>query len=245
MVEKLLNQRSFYGLSKKEKLLLEVINSSVTFSYDDLQRICPINNLHNTLKQMKKKGIISTVKKGVYYLTESENIYEIVSESFSPCYISFWTALSYYGFTEQQIFSVQIVTTNDEKTRKVSKYKIIPIKFKPERFFGYLKIDNFSIAEKEKALIDSLAFPEKAGGIKEVAKCLSNAWPELNKKSFIQYLSRFDNNSLNARVGYILEELQLKNINMPLPNTYVKLNKRNPNNGIYNKKWRLIVNDSL
>ena len=61
----------------------------------------------------------------------------------------------------------------------------------------------------------------------------------------MDYLTRFDNKSLNSRMGYILEELSIKNIKVPLPNTYIRLNNEKPKNNIKNKRWRIIINDDI
>ena len=94
-------------------------------------------------------------------------------------------------------------------------------------------------------MIDAFAYPKKAGGFHEVLKCLKNGWKELDEKVFLKYLLKFNNVSLNAKIGYILEELNLKNIKVSLPSAYVRLNNEKPMNKTKNKKWRIIINDDV
>jgi predicted transcriptional regulator of viral defense system len=77
----------------------------------------------------------------------------------SPSYISFATALSYYGLTtqvQQNFFeSVSLYRTKiTEIDGNIFKYS----KIKEEFYFGFVKKDNFFIATPEKALVDSLYF---------------------------------------------------------------------------------------
>lgn len=240
-----------YSISKTEFLLLNKIRNErlVVFTPKEIMHLLSWKKqrIYNILQQLKNKNIIVSLKRNVYAVTETinEHIFQIAVESINPSYISFWTALSYYGFTEQQPKAIQVVTPKQYKAIILYEYKIIPTRFKKERFFGYKKSNNFVIAEKEKSIIDSLAYPEKAGGFHEVVKCLKNSWNELNKKIFLNYLHKFNNVVLNARIGYILEELKLKQIKAALPNTYIKLNNEKPITRVRNKKWRVIVNDDL
>ena len=189
--------------------------------------------------------MIKQLKRNCYTLKEylKEYLFQIATETIKPSYISFWTALSYYGFTEQQLVTIQLITI--KKQKNIENPKIITTKIKKERFFGYTKLNNFIIAEKEKAIIDSLAYPEKAGGLKEVIKCLKNAWPELNKKLFIRYLKNYNNKSLNARTGYILEQLRLKSIKVKIPETYILLDKNKSKKQKRSKKLRIIINNDI
>jgi len=251
IMKKLKQYTSNYSISKTEYLLLERIkNEKLTvFTPKELAYLLSWKKqrVQNILQQLKNKKIVSNVKRNIYIITETidEHIFQLAVETVSPSYISFWSALSYYGFTEQQPRVIQVVTPKQYKTIAINNYKIVPTQFKKERFFGYKKINHFTIAEKEKGIIDSLAYPEKAGGFHEVIKCLKNAWDKLNKKTFLDYLLKFNNSALNAKVGYVLEELNLKSIKVPLPNTYVKLNNEKPINQLKNKKWHIIINDNM
>lgn len=250
-MEKPKQYKSNYSISKTEYLLLEKIKNEnlIVFTPKELIHLLSWKKqkVHNILQQLKNKNIILNVKRNAYIITETvdEHIFQIAVETINPSYISFWSALSYYGFTEQQPKAIQVVTPKQYKALILNKYKIIPTRFKKERFFGYKKIDHFTIAEKEKCIIDSLAYPEKAGGFHEVIKCLKNSWKELNKNIFLEYLVKFNNSILNARVGYILEELGLKDVKLELPTSYVKLNREKPVTSVKNKKWRIIINERL
>lgn len=248
-MKKTLNKTTFYGISKNENELLKILEetNSYIFESNKIKRLTAWdkNKINNTLQQLKKKNQITSIKKNLYVVNN-----EIINNSFSisikitePSYISFWTALSFYNLTEQQPITIQTVTRKRNLNMNLNKIKIEATYFKKEHFFGYKKIDNFSIAEVEKALIDSFAYPEKAGGLKEVIKCLKNA--KIDEKLFLKYLNQFNNKSLNARIGYIYELIYNKTLKLSLPNTYVKLNKNNTITKNRNKKWMIIINEEI
>lgn len=200
-------------ISKNEAILLNAVNRFTVFTNEIIRRLTDWKDftIKNTLTALKKKELIIAIKRDHYVVKEKipENIFTIATTLTNPSYMSFWTALSYYGFTEQQVKTIQIISPKQFPNMKVLNFKIEATKFQSDRFYGY---NNLRIAEKEKALIDSLAFPDKAGGIDEVKKCLVYAWPEINKRRFKSYLKRFNNKSLIYKFYELEKKLNLKTV---------------------------------
>lgn len=246
---------NYKGVSASERCLLSLVNRNglAVFGVNEAARISGWNRrkVHNTLQSLEKKGFVLRLKRNAYTLKSlaEENAFRVATSVVTPSYLSFWSALSFYGFTEQQVSAIQLVSTRQERELKLADHRIQTTVFKPERFFGYERVNGFNIAEKEKALIDSLFQPEKSGGLSEVAKCLKNSWQELNKQRFFKYLLKFNSKSLNSRVGFLLEKLSLANgKGMLLKNRskgFVKLNPRLKKTSTYNKEWRIIVNQEI
>lgn len=246
---------SYKGISKTEQYILSVINryKLVVFDFNKIHRLSRLSRskLYNSLFSLKNKHILESIQKGKYLLKDKipGNEFMIANSLTSPSYISFWSALSYYGWTEQQIISIQLVSINQFKEFQFGTHKVEVITFASSRFYGYKYISNFSIATKEKAVIDSLSKFELVGGLQEFSKCLKNAWDELDKKTLINFLIRFKNRSMNSRFGFLIEKLNLKisenYINRLLDNCsvgFIKLEPSRPKSGNYNKKWKIIEN---
>lgn len=70
--------------------------------------------------------------------TTKDNISVIASNIYSPCYISFWYASYFLGYTEQIVNTVHIATTKIKREINFENYRIkfIPI----NEFFGFKKI---------------------------------------------------------------------------------------------------------
>ena len=209
--------------------------------------------IHNTLRSLQKKGRIIRVKRNCYAPERiiSENLFAIATESIKPSYISFWTALSYFGFTEQQVPMVQLVSTKQVAERKIRQHRIQVTTFKPKMFYGYKRIEGAVLAEKEKALVDSMYLPEKCGGLDEFTKCLINSWGQINHKKLRKYTIQFDNSSLVSRMGYLIETLELEKerfLKRLIPHKskgYILLSPGNHRILSHNSKWKIIVNHKV
>jgi len=248
---------NYSSISPLESHILNTItkNNIILFGVEEIKRLTKWNSnrVHNLLQSLEKKNYILRIKRNNYVITENinENIFRIATEVIEPSYISFWTALSYYGYTEQQIRTIQLVTTKQNKSFSILGFKINPTTFLIKRFFDYKKTDNFVIATPEKTFIDSLYQLDKCGGLEEYCKCLKNAWDKLNKKELVDGLILFDNKSMISRIGYIIDILSLKKtkhlekLKTNISKSPIKLDPNNKKSGPYNKKWNILVNHNI
>ncbi|MFH1439258.1 MAG: type IV toxin-antitoxin system AbiEi family antitoxin [Candidatus Woesearchaeota archaeon] len=252
-MEKANNQyKNYESISRLESELLGAVEMFVIFRLSTVKKITgwKYSRISNVLMNLKKKGIIKLLKKDYYVLTHKipEHIYTISTILTAPSYISLWSAASFYGYTEQQLIAIQVVSTKQYPKIKIGNYIIETTTIMPEKYFGYHNINNICIAEKERLVIDMLFKPNKAGGLEEVQKILKACWEELDENKIIRYLKKFNNKSLFNRLGYLLETLEIKNNikNKLLKNMskqYIKLNPYRKLNKQYNKKWMIIVNN--
>lgn len=246
---------NYTSVTSLESVLLQKITDHhlLVFGVDEIKRLThwDQHRIHNILQSLIKKNLITRIKRNNYVLTESlpDHIYTIATETITPSYISFWTALSYYGFTDQQLTAIQLVSTQQKKPMKISSFTIESTTFHIKRFFGYHKNqENITIATPEKTFIDSLYQIEKCGGLDEYCKALQNAWSSLNQQKLVSGLIRFQNKSIISRIGYIIDHLLLpktKYIDILEKNrsqTPVKLNPSKTKNDTINKKWNLFIN---
>lgn len=246
------NHKTYKSLSKAEAALLHAVGQHIVFSSFIAHRLTGWHRhaVRNALFSLRKKGIITLFRKNAYAVTGSipEQLFAIATAITNPSYISFWTACSYYGFTEQQVSSIQVVSPKQYRPIKVAGHTIEATTLKPEKWFGYRQAGHAAMAEQEKALIDCLYKPEKCGGMEELRKCLRNAWAGLDQQKMEGYLHRFNVKSVIARCGYLLDELHLPcqfrvYLLKSIPATYTKLNPSKKSIPKYNKRWRIIVND--
>ncbi len=244
--------KSYKALSRKEAQLLSVGEPLVVITPSTLQKLIrwKKSSVHNTLASLKKKGVLLQIKKGVLTLAEklSENLFAAATEAHIPSYISFWTAVSYYGWTEQQVQALQLVSTKQFPKNRLQQHLIEIVTVRPEKFFGYHRQGNFSIVEKEKLIVEMLSKPELCGGMEEIRKCLRAAWKEINEDLLYFYLLRWKNKSSIARLGYLLEELHLKHhlkngLLKNISRSYVCLNPAKGKSQKYNHRWKVNIND--
>ena len=236
-------------LSRLENEAYSKIKESglVVFSVNDLGLLLGIDKtkVYNLIKALKKKGVLLSVGKRKFSLSGT-NEFEVVSELNFPSYISFWSALNYYGFSDNTPKKIFIATT--KYCKDIGNFKYVTLS--KRRFFGYSSVGKITIAEKEKGIIDSLLFPKYSGGIKEIEKSLKNALNEIDLGKIIDYALKMNSKAIVRRLRYLLDNLDVKNLSAKdlkkLKNNMGKgfelldptLEKKNN----LNKKWLLDIN---
>lgn len=240
--------------------LLDELSKKKAFTIKDAEQISKTNKdvLKVILSRLGKKGWIERIEKGKYIVIPlgSEKgkytLHEFVLGSYliDPCIISYWSALNYYGFTEQIPRTVFIQTTSRKKHQEVTifglTYKIIRIK--EEKIFGIEKAwfeeTQINLTNREKTIIDCLDKPQYAGGIIEVAKALRTE--EYDKKTLVKYAKKINNTGVIRRLGYICDFLKIQiNLSDIKTRNYLKLDPILPETNELNAKWNLIINEEL
>jgi predicted transcriptional regulator of viral defense system len=213
---------------KEMKLLftLEEEGRSV-FTRDDATRILASGPTSSWLviSGLKKKGRIKQIEKGKYLFIPAragiegywdEEAYVIIPYLTEKYYIGFWTAMNFWGMTEQIPQTVFVVTLKRRKRRILEFGNIVYefVNLSRKKFFGYIeeKTDKtkFNISSKEKTIVDGLMHPEYSGGIPEVTKAMWNSRKEVNWKTVLEMAERTGVNVVLRRLGYVLETLEIE-----------------------------------
>ncbi|MBN1157309.1 hypothetical protein JXA85_06820 [Candidatus Woesearchaeota archaeon] len=192
-------------LSKLEAEAYETLrkNNLTIFKTNDLRLLMGFNAVktYNLIKTLKKKAAIITKKAGTYALRGTNEL-AIGSYLNWPSYLSFWSALNYYGFSDQLPKTIFYATTRYRK--KTGNFKYVTLSRR--RFFGYVRAGDIIIAEKEKAVVDSLLFPKYAGGLRELTESVRNSIDRLDRKKLIEYCKRIKNKAAMERLEMILND---------------------------------------
>ena len=131
------------------------------------------------LTQMIKKNEIIQIIRGVYATSITDPHLPVASMIYSPSYISFETALSYYQMIPERVYGIKSVglSLNKDKYFDTSfgRYSfhylpeaLFPLFLEPAQEDGY----GFRIAMKEKALCDTLYKIRGIKGIKAIDSLL-------------------------------------------------------------------------
>lgn len=232
-------------LSKNEEKAYETLRGHNLFVFQ-IKDLCLLLNLarvdaYNLIKALKYKRVIK--KQGAFYSFFDTDDFVIAVNIHFPSYISLWTALNYYGWSDQLPKKIYLCTT--KYAPPLNHFSFITLS--PKRFFGYTSLNGIVIAEKEKAIIDSLFFPKYAGGIAEIDACLRKALPQLDKEKLITYALQMKSKAVLRRMGYLLEKLGvkeqiLKKIKRHIGHGYELLDPTLPRKNLNNLKWLLDVN---
>jgi len=231
-------------LSKLENLAYEELKKSglVVFRIKEMALLLKVHNgkAYNLIKALKRKEAIRKVGKGFFAL-QGVDEFVVATNIHYPSYISFWTALNYYGLSDNIPKKIFLVTT--KYTQPIGNFVYVTLDKK--RFFGYTSMGNSAIAEKEKAIIDSLLFPKYSGGVKEVMKCVASGKNELSIKKLIHYAERVESKAVLRRLGFILQNLGFKgyeSIKRNIGGGYVLFDPNLKRKNKLDKEWLLDIN---
>jgi predicted transcriptional regulator of viral defense system len=186
--------------------------------------------VRDVVHRLATKGWLRRIESGKYLVVPraarggwSEHPF-VVASGIAPTehYVSFWSALSHHGLTEQLPRVVYVALRERQKSPVIFQdwtYRFVSLA--ERKFFGF-GAEEFSalngaaqvavpIAEPEKAILDSLDREALAGGISEVIKALRRGVERgrLTMDRLVDDARRFGNAAVAARLGYLLERLDV------------------------------------
>ncbi|MEA2065469.1 MAG: hypothetical protein U9O66_04230 [Patescibacteria group bacterium] len=191
------------------------LSNFLVFSTKDIEKID--SEFHSQrLSEWQAKGYIKKITKEYYIFSDLEInesvLFLIANKIYSPSYISFEMAFSYYNLIPEAVYGVTSAASNKTNNFKTDFGEFIYRHIKSELMFGYklikYKDQSFKIAEIEKALLDYFYLNTRLKTENdfiemrfngEEFKVLANI-DKLNK-----YLKVFNNNALEKRVKKFLK----------------------------------------
>jgi len=152
-----------YNLAVLTKKIYESKLSFFTLkTLRDILEIKKEATLFSVIKRLLEADILIKLEKDKYLL-KSEKISDFALANFiyQPSYISFESALNFYGILSQFPYEITSATTRKTAKKIFQERIFVYTKIKKELFFGYEKKENFIIAFPEKALLDQLYLSSK------------------------------------------------------------------------------------
>ena len=205
--------------------------------------------VYRLLNQLKARELVVAVENGKYLVLglEPERVLSnplfIATQLTTPSYASYWSALHYYGYTEQAPRTVFVATTQKKRPVTFRKQPFRYVTIKSHKFFGYRRemIGDLPvlIADEAKSLVDSLDQSRYAGGMAEVVRSLAYALPDLNVELLIDYANHMLDRSLSSRLGYLLQRFGYDVAGLDVSASPVLLDPGGPAGGVYDKRWRV------
>lgn len=136
--------------------------------------------LDQIIFRLKKKGILTAIKRGVYFYSPLEagpagsNINEFfIPPVFFPkgnYYIGYATMYNYYGFTDQLFQVMYILNTSLQRDKTIGNMQFKMVKISPKRMYGLerirIKDTEVIVSNKERTLVDLIYTPQPVGGLK-------------------------------------------------------------------------------
>ncbi len=188
------------------------------FTLSDLNKLSE-KIYHHRLVEWQKNGYIERVGKGVYKFSEVKldelKLFYIANRLYVPSYVSLETAFSYYGLIPE---AVNIITSVSSKKTTTFRTKYATFSYRTiskTLMFGYKIISsdnlNIKIAEPEKAVLDFFYLHAEMNSFDHIVELRLNedVFKEIiDKEKLNNYLTLFDNKSLNKRLNLLFDWIE-------------------------------------
>lgn len=225
------------------------------------------HRVNKMLARLSDKRWVLRLRRGLYLIlpfeagvegTYSVHPFRIVPHLVTPYAVAYWTALYYYGYTEQ-IPGVIFVTTTAGRASATLTIEELGLTYRfvtlaPYKFFGHHRVwiegQEIIITDRAKTVVDCLDHPEHCGGIVETAKGLyeSLTKEDISPPLLSEYAGRMQNRAIFKRLGYLVELLDLpvgveiERWQAALSTGYNRLDPLAGDHGPYDGRWQLRLN---
>lgn len=219
------NNVRFGELETRALFALEEAEAGLVTSAEIARMLKISANRANKLAwQLAKKKRLIRIRKGIYLFAPlkagqkgywSEEALALIAQMLDdkPYYIGFWTALNYYGLTEQIPWVTQVVVLHRQRSFEAAgtKFEFIKVnklgEWREEKVAGKA----IKIATVEQLIIDCLSHTGCCGGVVEVTKALWNARKRINWKK-LEKNALQSSDAVRRRLGFLLETLGLPSL---------------------------------
>ncbi|MCD6199344.1 MAG: hypothetical protein J7K15_12395 [Deltaproteobacteria bacterium] len=196
----------------------EALKIFTIFSVDDIRRIDNRFNVRR-LVEWQDKGYIKKIIRGHYIFANlelNENVlFEIANRIYSPSYISFEMALSFYHMIPESVYGLTSATSRKTKVFKTKIGDFIYRTIQPRLLFGYKLIDyigrRLKVAEPEKALLDYFYLNTSIKSEDDFAEMRIDRDQYLtyvDESRLLAYINEFRQKRLSKRVKSFMEYMK-------------------------------------
>jgi len=251
-------------LSTKQSELLEqlivkhgqIVTSQDIFS--QAKEIWDYQQTKNLITKLVKNGWLVRVKNGLYAISDLSNrgflslsFYTVAGLLVKDSYVSFESALQYYGMFDQLAGKTISVSLKKFKTVLLNNMEYSFIKTKEKLFFGWQEVmtDNRAtrIATAEKALIDIINFRKSKYAVDLVIEKLTEHKHNLDLARLTDYLKEFSTATIKT-FGFIFDLLDIDSANIyRLAENSIKIehstHRMMAGDKKFNAKWRLYYDE--
>ncbi len=180
------------------------------FSTTSLKQLLGIrteSGIYRVLQDLITTGVLQKLEAGKYMImSEKPHQFMLANFLYEPSYISFETALNFHGILPQFPFDVTSATPNKPTKKVIGEEHFSYTQIKKSLYWGFVKKDNFLIAEPEKALLDQLYSISK--GIRPANLDEYDTKP-IRKGVLREYLAVFSVQTKQPAIESFLKQLHL------------------------------------
>lgn len=175
------------------------------------------SNIYNKIAYEEKNNNLIKLKRGLYETNKNADPLTIANVLLSPSYISFETALSYYGMIPERVYAIKSATFKKNRKKEYKNnfglflYQDVNLNAYPYDI-NQIEIDGVKVmmASKEKALLDLLSVISPRNNKKELTDLLFDdlridevLFDELDKDKIIKLCELYSSKTLKILKKYL------------------------------------------
>ena len=175
------------------------------------------SNIYNKIAYKEKNNNLIKLKRGLYETNKNADPLTIANVLLSPSYISFETALAYYGMIPERVYAIKSATFKKNKKKEYKNsiglflYQDVNVNAYPYDI-NQIEIDGVKVmmASKEKALLDLLSVISPRNNKKELTDLLFDdlridevLFDELDKDKIIKLCELYSSKTLKILKKYL------------------------------------------
>lgn len=214
-----------------------------------------IESARSAVKRLLRNGLAVKIRNNLYTCISGEtdaplaNRYQIASALTSTSYLSHHSAMEYYGISDQVFYEVYVSSETSFREFEFDGYMYCYVCSKCSEGIETIKYSGgVRVADKERAVVDSIKDLDKIAGLEEVVDNIQTI-SALREKRLLAYLECYNNQFLYQKTGLLLKSQQqrlgLSNEFFQICKDRVGLSKRyltkDCKEGKYDTIWRLVV----
>jgi predicted transcriptional regulator of viral defense system len=242
------------------------------FTFDEVKQNTLISEstLRKALNRLTKTNEILNLRKGFYLILPPryqsftklplslyvDKLFRYIGR---PYYVALFSAAQYHGASHQRIQQDYVINQPPmlrDITKGSNKIRFWATDYWPKDNIVQLKSDagNFNISSPALTLVDLVHYQSKIGGLNRIMPVLEELKDRVTKKDLTQLLKHYLYKSTLQRLGFLLEELDVKNdftemifnklsqdVFYPVLLSPNKLDKP----GTCNNRWKIDVNEKI
>lgn len=214
------------GLSaaSREQLSQLLRDSPSVLTADDAARALGLEHATaaRRLAAWSRAGWLARVRRGAYVPVPIESAsadvalddpWSVATAMYSPCYIGGWSAAEHWGLTEQIFGSLCVMTTKRPRNRKpvLRKARFELHTVAATNFIGLKTVwrggTRVQVSDPARTLVDMLADPALAGGIRHLVEMLGSLLHDQPKEAakLGDYAGKLGIGSVFKRLGFLLQ----------------------------------------
>ena len=181
------------------------------------------SNVYNKISYEETKKNLIKLKRGLYETNKDTNPYIVANALLSPSYISFETALAFYGMIPERVYAIKSATFKKSKKKEYkNSFGLFLYQDVNQNAYPYdinqIEIDGIKvmIASKEKALLDLLSVISPRNNKKELLDLLFDdlridevIFDELDKEKIIKLCNLYSSKTLKLLKKYLKKKIIL------------------------------------